>query len=452
MKLIDTKGLATDVVSHDVTPISVNTDARAYSRVGWLIVLIGVLGFLLWATFAPLDKGVPMSGNVIKEGNRKAVQHLQGGVVDAILVKDGDVVKQGQVLVRMNSVTVTAQSQITTVQLLTARAMEARLLAERAGKPTLAELPELAQFKNDPRLTESLTLQQQLLTSRQSGLRSELASLEESAAGLKLQLEGLQASRSAKVQQLAMLKEQVENLRDLERDGYVARSKLLELERLYSQTNGAIAEDTGNVGRLQRQISETLLKRTARQEDYDKEVRAQLADVQKEANALASRLVAESYAVSNVEVKSPVDGVVQGMAVFTKGGVVQPGFRMMDVVPQNDGLVVEARLPVNLIDKVHAGLPAELIFAAFNSNTSPHIPGEVITVSPDRLLDEKNGTPYYAVQARVLPEGVKLMQHKHMDVRPGMPVEMFVKTGERSMMSYLLKPVFDRAKTSMSED
>ncbi|MFC7655102.1 HlyD family secretion protein [Pseudoduganella danionis] len=132
--------------------------------------------------------------------------------------------------------------------------------------------------------------------------------------------------------------------------------------------------------------------------------------------------------------------------------MVQPGFRMMDVVPLNDELIVEGRLPINLVDKVHEGLPVELMFSAFNSNTTPHIKGVVKLVSSDRLLDERNGTPYYSVQAKVLPEGIKMMQAKQMSIRPGMPVELFVKTGERSMMSYLLKPVFDRAKSSMSEE
>jgi protease secretion system membrane fusion protein len=140
------------------------------------------------------------------------------------------------------------------------------------------------------------------------------------------------------------------------------------------------------------------------------------------------------------------------MAVFTKGGVVQSGFRMMDVVPLGDVMIVEGRLPVNLVDKVHAGLPTELIFSAFNSNTTPHIPGVVTKVSPDRLIDDHTGQPYYTVQARVTPAGLKEMQQHKLEVRPGMPVELFVKMGERTMMSYLLKPVLDRAKTSMSEE
>jgi len=452
MKLIEKQALATDVISHDVSPLTVNTDASAYARLGWIIVLVGVLGFLLWATLAPLDKGVPLSGNVAKEGNRKAIQYLAGGTVDEILVKEGDKVKKGQVLVRMNGVQVDSQSDITKVQLIAGRTTEARLIAERDGKSTVTFPPELEAIKDEPLVKQNFALQLQLFNSRQAGLRSELAAADESAAGLRAQLAGLMASRDSKKEQLVILKEQVDNLRELAKDGYVARSKLLDQERANEQTKGALAEDLGNIGRTQRQISELALKRSQRLEEYQKEVRTQLADVQKESNALSHRNEAEKYAAANVDVKSPVDGVVMGLNVFTRGGVVQPGFRMMDVVPVDDAMIVEGRLPVNLVDKVHAGLKAELIFSAFNTNTTPHIPGEITSVSADRLLDEHNGAPYYAVQAKVSPEGLKMLKQHKLDVRPGMPVELFVKTGERTMMSYLLKPVLDRAKTSMSEE
>nr|WP_315255713.1 HlyD family type I secretion periplasmic adaptor subunit [uncultured Duganella sp.] len=452
MKLIEKQSLASDVISHDVSPLTVNTDASGYARLGWFIVLAGVLGFLLWAVFAPLDKGVPMSGNIAKEGNRKAVQHLAGGIVDEILVKEGDMVKKGQVLVRMNGVQVDSQADITKVQLISGRTAEARLLAERDGKSALTFPPALESIKNEPLVQQNFALQSQLFNSRQASLRSELAASDESVAGLKSQLTGLMATRDSAKQQLDILKEQIDNLRDLAKDGYVARSKLLDQERSFEQTKGALAENIGNIGRVQRQMAELALKRTQRTEEYQREVRSQLADVQKEVNALVHRSEAETYAASNVEVKSPVDGVVMGMSVFTRGGVVQPGFRMMDVVPVDDAMIVEGRLPVNLVDKVHPGLKAEFIFSAFNANTTPHIPGEITSVSADRLLDEHNGAPYYLVHAKVSAEGLKILKHHNLDVRPGMPVELFVKTGERTMMSYLLKPVFDRAKTSMTEE
>ena len=452
MKLIQSKGLATDVITHDVSPLTVNTDAGAYSKLGWIIVLAGFIGFMLWAFLAPLDKGVPMSGSVAKESNRKSVQHLGGGTIDDILVKEGDTVKAGQVVVRMNGVTAGAQAEITRVQYYSARAVEARLVAERDGKASVTFPAALAEQKADPRVSQNVTLQAQLFSSRRAALQSELSAIDETIAGIKMQVTGTEASRDAKKEQLAILKEQLGNMRDLAKEGYVTRSRLLDLERAYSQTNGALAEDVGNIGRSRRQVAELGLKRTQRTQEFQREVRTQLSDVQKEAEALEGRMTAENFVVSNSDVKAPVDGVVMGLNVFTKGGVVPAGHKMMDVVPTGDALVVEGQLPVNLVDKVHPGLPVDLIFSAFNANKTPEIPGVITTVSADRFTDEKSGMPFYRVSAKVTAEGVKLIAQNKMEVRPGMPVDLFVKTGERTMMSYLLKPLFDRAKTSMTEE
>jgi protease secretion system membrane fusion protein len=456
MKLIQNKDVqkdaSTEVISHDVSPLTVNTDARVYARAGWLIVLLGVIGFLIWASFAPLDKGVPMSGTVAAESNRKAVQHQTGGTIQQILVKDGDVVKAGQVLVRMNAITATAALDITESQYLNARATEARLIAERDGLKSIRFPEELTKRASDPKVAEMMALQTQLLASRQASLQNEMGGVDESIAGLKIQIQGLQESRDSKKAQVGFLKEQLEGMRDLSKEGYVARNRLLDLERTYAQLQGAISEDIGNIGRSQRQVLELNLRKSQRMQDYQKEVRTTLAETQKEAEAQGARRSAQQFELQNVEVKAPVDGTVVNLAVFTNGGVVPPGFKMMDIVPADDPMIVEGQLPVNLVDKVHVGLPTELIFSAFNSNRTPHIPGVVETVSADRTVDERTGAAFYRVRVKVSPKGAKMIAQHKMDIRPGMPVELFVKTGERTMMSYLLKPVFDRAHSSMSED
>jgi len=443
---------AAEVITHDVTPLAVNTDAGAYAKFGWVIVIIGVLGFLLWASFAPLDKGVPLSGFVAKEGNRKAVQYLAAGVVQEILVHDGDTVKAGQVLVRMNDVQASSNLQTTLAQYIVARSSEARLAAELQGAKSVTFPEELNDYKDDARVKENLDLQRALLFSRQLSLSSELGALDENIAGLIAQKQGLEESRDSKKAQLGFLKEQLDNSRDLAKEGYIPRSRLLELERTYAQIGGAISEDVGNIARTHRQVAELKLRRMQRTQDYQKEVRSLLTDVRREAEALVGRLKGQKYDVASVEVKAPVDGVVVGSNIFTKGGVVSPGTKLMEIVPAEDALVVEGQLPVNLVDRVHHGLPVELIFSAFNTNKTPHIPGEVIQIAADRTVDERTGASYYKVRAKVTPEGAKLITAKKLDVVPGMPVELFVKTGERTMMSYLLKPLFDRSKTSMSEE
>jgi protease secretion system membrane fusion protein len=450
MKLL--KNDVAEVVTHDVTPLEVNTDARSFSRVGWMIVILGLGAFLLWGLFAPLDKGVPLSGTVAKESNRKAIQHMTGGTIKEILVKDGDVVKEGQVLVRMNGILAKSAYETTDAQYLTARAAEARLAAERDGHKSIKFPAELEQRRNDPRVADLMALQGQLLTSRQMSLQNELGSVDENIAGLKEQIRGLEESRDSKKVQMGYLKEQLEGMRDLAKDGYVARNRLLDLERTYAQLSGAVSEDIGNIARARRQVLEMGLRKAQRMQDYQKEVRTQLSDVEREAEALGARLQGQKFEVDNIEVRSPVGGTVTGLAVFTQGGVVQPGFKMMEIVPTDDPMVVEGSLAVNLVDRVHPGLKTELIFSAFNANKTPHIPGEVEQVAADRSVDERTGAPFYKVRVRVTPEGQKMIAQHKMDVRPGMPVELFVKTGERTMMNYLLKPIFDRSKSSMAEE
>jgi protease secretion system membrane fusion protein len=452
MNIIKKADAPIEVLSHDVSPLTVNTDASAYARIGWIIVLVGVLGFLVWAVLAPLDKGVAVQGTVTKESNRKTVQYLQAGIVQDILVKDGDHVKAGQVLVKMNNVQAQSAQDSVLAQYVTARVAEARLGAELIGNKSFKLPAALEPFKDNPLVTGSMALQNQLLTTRQATLQSEIAGMDENIAGVQAQIAGLQDSLRNKKEQQSILKEQLDNTRDLAKEGYIARNRLLDLERTYSQINGAISEDVGNIGRSQRQIMEVRLRKAQRTNEYQKEVRSQFSDLQREAAALEGRLDGLTFELANTEVRSPADGIVVGTSIFTRGGVVTPGSRMMEIVPTDDALVVEGPLPVNLIDKISVGLKVDLVFSAFNANKTPHIEGEVIQVAADRALDERTGQPYYKVRARVTPAGLKLMTAKKLDVVPGMPVEMFVKTGERTMMSYLLKPLLDRAKSSMTEE
>jgi membrane fusion protein, protease secretion system len=441
---------AIDVDARDTASHEVRTDPTYQTRVGWWIVLGGLGTFLVWAALAPLDKGVPMSGTVTVATNRKAVQHLTGGTVEAILVKEGDVVKAGDVLVRMNSVQSRANAEISRVQYFAARAAEARLIAERDGKQPIFSLLEVEGAKDDPRVAANVSLQQQLFSSRKMAIQSELLALDENIAGLVVQNQGLKDSLDGKKVQLEFLKEQLDGMRDLAKEGYVARNRLLDLERTYAQLATAISEDISNIGRGQRQVAEFKLKRVQRQQEYQKEVRTQLSETQKEAETLANRLNGLDYDLDNVMVRAPVGGTVVAMAVFTHGGVAAPGFRLMDIVPADDALIVDGQLPVHLVDKVRPDLPVDLIFSAFNQNQTPHIPGVVTHVSADRLVDEKSGQPYYSLKARVAPEGMKMIAN--LQIRPGMPVELFVKTGERTMLNYLFKPLVDKFNTSLTEE
>ncbi|MFZ6818624.1 HlyD family type I secretion periplasmic adaptor subunit [Undibacterium sp. Ji22W] len=444
------KNDVTDVVPHEEPAIDVATDAGGYARLGWIIVIVGVVGFFLWASFAPLDKGVALSGTVAVSGNRKVIQHQTGGTVDAILVSDGDVVKAGQVLIKMNSVSAKSNAEVSRVQWYTALATESRLKSERDNASAVLFPKELLSAKSDPHVADSIQLQQQLFSARTGALRSEMAAFDENVAGAQIQLKSLEESMQNKKQQISFLKEQLDSLRELSKDGYVARSRLLDLERTYAQVTGAVSEDIGTIGRVGRQVAELKLRKAQRQQEYQREVRSQLSDTQKEAEALLNRLKALDYELKNVDVKSPVDGIVTSLNVFTVGAVVGSGFKLLEVVPADDMLIVEGQLPVHLIDKVHVGLSVDIIFSAFNTNTTPHIPGIVKQVSPDRTVEERTGQPFYKIKVVVAPAGVKMLGN--LQIRPGMPADMTVKTGERTMMNYLMKPVLDRVHSSMKEE
>ncbi|WP_231990390.1 HlyD family type I secretion periplasmic adaptor subunit [Nitrosomonas ureae] len=428
----------------------VKTDETTYTKLGWWIVLAGFCGFVLWSSIAPLDKGVPVMGTVTVASHLQAVQHQTGGIIDDILVKEGDHVKLGQILVRMNDVQIKAQAEITRSQLYAARAIEARLLAERDGANEITFPKELLGSGNDPRVTNNISIQNQLFSARKLALQHEIAAIGESTAGLKLQLRGLEASMASKKQQLKFLEEQLFSLRDLAMDGFVPHNRVLELERTYTQLTGDISSGIGDIGRTQRQITELEQRRIHRLQEYQKEVRQALSDVQREAEALSNRLIGQDFELANVEVKAPVDGIVVGMNVFTKGGVISPGFKLMDIVPSDDMLIITGQVPVHLIDKIHVDLPVDLIFSALNQKKTPNIPGIVTQVSADRLIDEHSGFPFYSIKAKVTPEGMKQLTDEQ--IRAGMPVEIFIKTGERSLMNYLFKPILDRVHSSLSEE
>jgi protease secretion system membrane fusion protein len=213
---------------------------------------------------------------------------------------------------------------------------------------------------------------------------------------------------------------------------------------------GAVAEDTGNLGRYRQSIAELRVRMLGREQETRREVEAQLADTQREASALRSRLDALQFDVANTEIRSPAAGRVMGLAVHTVGGVVGAGSPMMEVVPGNEALRIDAQLAPHLIDKVRPGLTVDVLFSALNQATTPHVPGRVLDVSADVLNEPRlNNEPYFKLTVEITPEGMALL--KSHDIRAGMPVEVFVRTGERTAMNYLLKPLRDRLNRALTE-
>ena len=425
-------------------------DDTRYARLGWLLMLGGFLGFLGWAALAPLDKGVAVSGKVMVSGHRKVVQHPSGGIVERIDVRDGDKVAAGQVLIRLKETPLLGQAQSLRSQFYGSLASEARLNAERDGVASVSFPVELTALAAEPEVASNLALQRQLFDSRRQALLLDQQGIDESIAGAEAQLRGVRDSQASKVLQRTALAEQLQGLRELAREGYIPRNRLLDSERVYAQVLGSISEDYGRIGQLQRQVLEMRLKIRQLAEEYQKEVRTQLADTRVRTEDLRNRLASAEFELANSQLRAPVAGIVVGLDVFTEGGVIKPGQALMEIVPQGEPLLVEARVPVELADKVHAGLPVELMFSAFSQSTTPRVAGEVTLVSADRQVDERTDEPYYTQRAQVSDAG--MAQLAGLQIRPGMPVEAFVRTGERSMLNYLFKPLLDRTHMALVEE
>ncbi|MGE6444790.1 HlyD family type I secretion periplasmic adaptor subunit [Pseudomonas bubulae] len=425
-------------------------DDTRYARLGWLLMLGGFLGFLGWAALAPLDKGVAVSGKVMVSGHRKVVQHPSGGIVERIDVRDGDKVVAGQVLIRLKETPLLGQAQSLRSQFYGSLASEARLNAERDGVASVSFPTELTALASEPEVASNLALQRQLFDSRRQALLLDQQGIDESIAGAEAQLRGVRDSQASKVLQRTALAEQLQGLRELAREGYIPRNRLLDSERVYAQVLGSISEDYGRIGQLQRQVLEMRLKIRQLAEEYQKEVRTQLADTRIRTEDLRNRLASAEFELANSQLRAPVAGIVVGLDVFTEGGVIKPGQALMEIVPQGEPLLVEARVPVELADKVHAGLPVELMFSAFSQSTTPRVAGEVMLVSADRQVDERTDEPYYTLRAQVTEAG--MAQLAGLQIRPGMPVEAFVRTGERSMLNYLFKPLLDRTHMALVEE
>lgn len=425
-------------------------DEKRAVRLGWLLVLAGFGGFLLWALFAPLDKGVMVNGSVVISGNRKVVQHNQGGIVDKIQVKDGDRVEAGQILLTLNEVDARSASEGLDGQYLQLVAREGRLLAEQQRLSDMVMTPRLQPLAEKPEMSVITALQRDLLRSRQQSLRLEAEGMRSSIAGMEASLNAQRQVMSSKQKQRETLEQQLQGLRSLAAENYVPRNKMLENERLLAQLNGDIAQLAGDINRTRRDIEQQTLLIAQRQQEYDKEVNSELAEVRALLSDVSSKKEKADFNLANIQMRAPVSGTVVGLKVFTEGGVIAPGQTLLEIVPDDQPLLVDARLPVELVDKIWPGLPVELQFVAFNQSTTPRVAGTVELLSADRLLDERDGSPYYSLRVMVDDEGKRALEG--LEIKPGMPVQGFVRTGERSFVNYLFKPLMDRLHLALTEE
>jgi protease secretion system membrane fusion protein len=422
--------------------------ARSPTRLALWALAAGLIGAAAWAALAPLDEGVPAPGTVAIDTKSKAVQHLAGGIVKAVLVREGQQVQQGQVLLQLDDAAAKAGFEAARLRYLGLRAMEGRLLAERGGGP-IAWHADLKAAAADPSIRQMLLTQEQLMQSRRAGLAAELRAVDESVEGLQAQLKALAATLASRQRQLELLRDELGHTRELVREGYVPRNRQLELERSEAELGGQIAEGLGNATRTERAIGEQHQRASARQQDYRKEVETQAADVDREVQADGERLRAATDELSRMEIRAPASGQVLGLNAQTVGGVIGAGQKLMDIVPAGQALVLEARVAPHLIDRVHASLPVDVRFSTFSNAPLLVVRGQVASVSADLLTDPRTGAGYYLARVTLTPEGRKTLGTRQL--QPGMPVEAVFITGERSLLTYWLHPLVKRLAASMKE-
>lgn len=436
----------------EMKPKKVESDEKSVVRFGMLTLIVGFGGFLLWAALAPLDEGVPGMGVVSVDSKRKTIQHLRGGIVASIHVRDGDRVKTGDELVRLVDTDIKAQLDIVRGQYYSVKATEHRLLAERDNKPTIVFPADLLAAAGDPRAAEAMRSQSQLFVARRSSLMNELGSMDEAIAGLNDQIQGLRSLEAGKSSQIKLLEKELSSIRGLVEEGFVPRNKLYELERVHADLSGTRGGDLASIARAQSSINEVRLRKLQRQQDFRKEVETQMTEVQREAGAQLERMTALTDEFERTVIKAPTDGYVVGLEAHTIGGVIRPGDRIMDIVPEGDKLVIEAQLPVNLIDKVHVGQKANMhLQIVLAGGAQPTIEGEVAHVSADALTDQRTGHSYFAARIQITPAGEKTILKHKIKTQPGMQADVVVVTGERSVLQYLMRPLTSRLNAGMKE-
>ena len=428
-----------------------SSDTSAVARTGLWVLGLGFGGFLLWAALAPLDEGVPTQGMVTLDTKRKTVQHLSGGIVKEVLVHEGQQVKEGDALLRLDGAVAKANYEAVRQRYLGYRAMQSRLFAEQASSAAIDFHPDVKAAMSDPLIKQQVNTQQQLIQARRAALAADLQGIEESVQGLKEQLGSYQNILVQRRSQLALLNEELTNTRGMVKEGYAPRNRQLELERMVAESNAAIADLLGNSLRVNRQVAELSQRSLARKQEYRKEVESQLADVTREVQSDAEKFVAVTADLDRMEIKAPASGQVVGLTVQTVGAVLQPGQKLLDVVPDSQTLLLEAHIPPHLIDKMHAGLSTDVRFNSFANAPQLVVEGKVLSVSGDLLSDPAQPQfSYFLARVQVTPEGMKTLGKRQM--QPGMPAEIVIKTGERSMLTYLLHPLVKRMASSLKEE
>ena len=425
-------------------PLTPRSRLLGVTWAGNLLVCCFVLGFGTWSTFAPLQSAAIAFGAVESKSSRKTIQHLEGGIIREILVADGDVVRSGQTLISLDDTKARSEVDSLQGQLWDATAREARLLAEQQGEERVS-FPS----NESPAAAAVLARQKDIFETRRQVFQSQVAVIREKRSQVEREIVGLKAQASASAQRAAIVREEAAMVAELVSKGLERRPRYLNLQRETADIDGRRGEIAAQISRAEQVISESQATLLKLESDRQNEIAQSLREAQNQIFQLRERLRAADDQLSRTQVKAPEDGVVTELRVHTPGGVIGAGVPLMDLVPLQDRLIVTARVRPEDIDVVRPGLKADVHLLPYNQRRVPRLEGIVTHVSADRLVDKRTDQPYYAAKIRVQDPRVT---EGRVQIIPGMPTQVFIKTGHGSVALYALRPLLDSFDNAFRED
>ncbi|HZB92683.1 MAG TPA: HlyD family type I secretion periplasmic adaptor subunit [Stellaceae bacterium] len=409
---------------------------------GSALIGIFVIGFGTWAAFAPLQSAAIAPGMVVSSSHRKTLQHLESGIIRTILVHDGDAVKAGQVLVTLDDTRAKADLAAIKGQLWDARAQEARLQAERDDVQEITFPADLEAQKSDPTVAATLAGQQKIFDTERLLQDSKVAAIGDRIKEVHEQIDGLQAELKALETRSSLLQQDIANVQMLVSKGLERKPHLLELLRDLAEVDGEHGDTLAQIAKAKQSIAEAQVDILSLQNDRQQEVAKDLRDTQKKLHELEEQDKAAADVLARTDIRAPEDGTVTDLRVHTPGGVVNAGEPLLDLVPQDDTLMIEARVRPQDIDGVREGLPAEVRLLPYRERRTPPIDATVTYVSADRIVDPHTHDAYYEAKLRVDPKELKAMAPE-VKMVPGMPSEAMIKTGQTTVALYALSPLLD---------
>lgn len=424
-------------------------DSKGIARIGYLIIAVTFGVFGIWAAFAPLSAAVIAHGTLSNQVGRQTIQHLEGGIIRRIAVKEGERVRAGQVLFELDPTQANAGFEIARNQLLALLAAQARLEAERDNRSQIVWPADL-QNSADPAVARIVADESRQFIERRTSLQGQIDVLEAQRSQYKSEIEGIERQTEGLKEQLGFIDDELTGLKTIYDKGLVPRPRLLALERERASLTGSIGRLVGDRAKTQQGFGEATLRiRQLRQEFYEK-VSAEIADNRVKLADIREREVVAADAKRRINITSPVNGVAQNLRFFTIGAVVRPGEPVLEIAPDGSDLLIHAQFALTDVDNIHPGMKTEVRLPSFHSRKMPVLDGVIESISRDRIVDEASKTAYYLAIVRV--DDKNLPKQVADRVTAGMPAEVIVPTSQRTVLQYLLEPLTDTLRKTMREE